>query len=152
MFRINRLTDYAVVVLAEMTRNPGVKTAPCIAGDTGVPLPTVAKLMKILAHASLVTSHRGAAGGYTLNRPASRITVADIIEAVEGPIAITTCVEETEGQCGIETLCPMHGHWSRINQAIRKSLEEITLTEIASVAVFNGLGSVPAWGEVSDPV
>ncbi|MBF0563527.1 MAG: SUF system Fe-S cluster assembly regulator [Alphaproteobacteria bacterium] len=136
MFRINRLTDYAVVVLGEMSRSPGVRTVPQIAGDTGVPLPTVAKLMKTLAHAGLVASHRGAGGGYTLSRPPVGITVADIIEAIEGPIAITTCVEETEGQCGIETLCPMHGHWSRINQAIRGSLERISLAEIATVTLF----------------
>ncbi|MEO5375089.1 MAG: SUF system Fe-S cluster assembly regulator [Alphaproteobacteria bacterium] len=138
MIRINRLTDYAVVVLAEMSRGARVRTVSGIAADTGVPVPTVAKLMKALAHGGLVESHRGAAGGYSLARAAEAITVADIIEAVEGPIAITACVEDGVDPCGIERLCPMHGHWSRINQAIRQSLEGISLTEIAAVPVFEG--------------
>ncbi|MBF0094199.1 MAG: SUF system Fe-S cluster assembly regulator [Alphaproteobacteria bacterium] len=136
MIRINRLTDYAVVVLAEMSRGSDVRTVSRISADTGVPLPTVAKLMKALAHGGLVVSHRGAAGGYSLNRNAAAISVADIIEAVEGPIAITACVDDADDQCGIEQLCPMHGHWSRINQAIRRSLDGISLAEIAAMPVF----------------
>lgn len=137
MIRINRLTDYAVVILAEMSRGGKVLTVARIAADTGVPVPTVAKLMKALAHGGLVASHRGAAGGYSLARDAEEISVAAIIEAVEGPIAITTCVDDSEDHCGIERLCPMHGHWSRINHAIRQSLEGISLLEIAEVPAFD---------------
>lgn len=144
MIRINRLTDYAVVVLVEMSRGTDVRTSAQIAGDTGVPLPTVAKLMKLLAHGGLVSSHRGAAGGYSLRRAATAITVADIIEAVEGPIAITTCVVEGDEQCGIERLCPMHGHWSRINQAIRASLNNISLADMAAAPEFPALFAEPA--------
>ena len=94
MFKLNRLTDYAVVVMSQMAHQPGrVWTAPQIAQDTGVPLPTVAKLLNSLAHGDLITSHRGAAGGYSLHRQADAITVADIIQAMEGPIALTACVE-----------------------------------------------------------
>ena len=139
MIRINRLTDYAVVVLADMSRGEAVRTATQIASDTGVPLPTVSKLMKALTHGGLVASHRGATGGYSLTRMAAAISVADIIEAVEGPIAITACVDDGDDQCGIEQLCPMHGHWSRINRAIRSSLEGISLAEIAAFPTYEPL-------------
>ena len=92
MFRLNRLTDYAVVVMTQMTHRPEeVHTAPQIANDTGIPLPTVAKLLNALARESLVVSHRGAAGGYTLGRSAEEISVAEIIQVLEGPIALTAC-------------------------------------------------------------
>lgn len=132
MIRINRLTDYAFIVLAEMLRAQSLRTVSQIATDTRVPVPTVAKLLKVLVHGGLVTSHRGAAGGYSLRRPATEITVADIIEAVEGPIAITTCVEDGDDLCGIEPLCPMHDYWSRLNRAIRRALQEISLADIAT--------------------
>jgi len=137
MIRINRLTDYAVIVLAEMSRAESLRTVPQLAAETGLPVPTVAKLLKILAHGRLVTSHRGTMGGYSLSRPADAISVVEIIEAVEGPIAITTCVEDTDGCCGIESLCSLHGHWTRINQAIRRALTEISLTELARLPVFD---------------
>ena len=94
MFRLNRLTDYAVVVMAQMAqRREEMRTAPQISQDTGVPLPTVAKLLNALARENLVASQRGAAGGYTLSRRAEEITVAEIIQALEGPIALTACVD-----------------------------------------------------------
>lgn len=132
MIRVTRLTDYAVLVLAEMIRAKGPHTVPHIATSTGLPLPTVAKLLKLLARNGLVTSYRGAAGGYTLQHPAPTITVADVIEAVEGPIAITACMEDSDDFCRIESLCPMQGHWGHINRAIRRALQEITLTDIAT--------------------
>ena len=137
MIRINRLTDYAVIVLAEMLRAESLRTVPQLAANTSLPAPTVAKLLKVLAHGRLVTSSRGATGGYSLGRPADAISVADIIEAVEGPIAITMCVEDNDGCCGIEGLCSLHGHWTRINQAIRRALTEISLTELARLPAFD---------------
>jgi FeS assembly SUF system regulator len=98
MFRLNRLTDYAVVVMAQMAqRRDQVRTAPRIAEETGVPLPTVAKILNALTRDTLVVSQRGAAGGYTLSRPAEQITVAEIIQALEGPIALTACVDGARG-------------------------------------------------------
>ena len=132
MIRVTRLTDYAVLVLAEMLRSKGPHTVSHIATSTGVPLPTVAKLLKLLTRNGIVTSYRGATGGYSLQHPATTLTVADVIEAVEGPIAITACMEESNEFCRIESLCPMQGHWDRINRAIRCILKEITLTEIAT--------------------
>lgn len=132
MFKLNRLTDYAVVVLCQMTRNPEeLRTAPQIAQDTAVPLPTVAKLLNALAHADLITSQRGATGGYTLNWPASEITVAAIIQALEGPIALTACVDGAEGSCDVALLCPMRGNWNQVNKAIHSALSQVTLADMA---------------------
>ncbi len=133
MFRLNRLTDYAVVVMTRMTDRPDdVHTAPQIATDTGIPLPTVAKLLNALARESLVLSHRGAAGGYTLGRPAEEVSVAEIIQAMEGPIALTACVEGSGHHCEVECLCPMRGNWDQVNQAIHDALSAVTLADMAT--------------------
>ena len=93
MLRLSKLTDYAVVVLVRLSRETGVQTSPGIAVGTGIPEPTVAKVLKTLAAGGLVASQRGARGGYRLLRPLSAIPVADVIAAVDGPIALTACVE-----------------------------------------------------------
>ncbi len=144
MFRLNRLTDYGVVVLTQMSRNPNaLRTAPQISQETGVPLPTVSKLLSALAHGRLIESHRGAAGGYTLNRPAEDITVAEIIQALEGPIALTACVEGSEDDCDVAALCPMRGNWDRVNKAIHGALSEVTLADMAASFLSFGLASEP---------
>jgi len=131
MFRLNRLTDYGVVVMSQMAhRGKAVSTATQIAETTGVPLPTVAKLLNALARAELVTSHRGAAGGYRLSRAAEEVTVAEIIQALEGPIALTACVEGSENHCDVASLCPMCGNWEQVNRAIRQALGEVTLADM----------------------
>ena len=131
MFKLNRLTDYAVVVMSQMSCNPKeLWTAPKIAQDTGVPLPTVAKLLNALAHGELISSHRGAAGGYTLNRKAEDISVAEIIQALEGPIALTACVDGATGGCDVESLCPMRGNWDKVNKAIQGALSRVSLTDM----------------------
>ncbi len=144
MFRLNRLTDYGVVVLSRMSRNPNdLRTAPQISQETGVPLPTVAKLLNALAHEHLIESHRGATGGYTLKRPAAEISVAEIIQALEGPIALTACVEGSEDDCGVAALCPMRGNWDRVNKAIYGALSEVTLADMAAGFWSFGLPSEP---------
>ncbi len=144
MFRLNRLTDYGVVVLTQMSRNPNdLRTAPQISQETGVPLPTVAKLLSALAHGRLIDSHRGAAGGYTLNRPAEEISVAEIIQALEGPIALTACVEGSEDDCDVAALCPRRGNWDRVNRAIHGALSEVTLADMAASFFSFGLPSDP---------
>ena len=131
MFRLNRLTDYAVVVMTQMAqRDKAVSTAPQIAQDTGVPLPTVSKLLNALAHSDLITSHRGATGGYSLSRAPEAVTVAEIIEALEGPIALTACVDGSDAQCDVASLCPMCGNWEQVNRAIRKALEGVSLADM----------------------
>jgi FeS assembly SUF system regulator len=133
MIRLNKLTDYAVVVLVQMASDDRrMMTAPRIAEGTGVPLPTVAKLLKILARDGLVRSQRGAGGGYVLGRRAADITVADIVSSVEGPIALTACVDGAEGGCEVELMCPMRGNWDRVNGAIRNALSEVSLADMAA--------------------
>lgn len=150
MFRLNRLTDYAVVVMSQMTHKPReVHTAPRISHDTGIPLPTVSKLLNALAREALVVSHRGAAGGYSLGRPATEITVAQIIQALEGPIALTACVEGSGNHCEVECLCPMRGNWDRVNQAIHDALNQVTLSEMAASwqAMFGPAETAPETGK-----
>jgi len=132
MFRLNRLTDYAVVVMAQMAQGgEEMRTAPQISQDTGVPQPTVAKLLSALARDALVSSHRGATGGFTLSRPANKITVAEIIQALEGPIALTACVDGSGGHCEVETFCPMRGNWDKVNKAIHGALSQVTLADMS---------------------
>ena len=131
MFRLNRLTDYAVVLMSQMAERGGeVRQAPRIAEETGVPLPTVAKILNALNKADLVTSHRGAAGGYTLSRAAEDISVSQIIQALEGPIALTACVDSAPESCESEHFCPMRGHWEKVNRAIQDALEGVSLAEM----------------------
>ncbi len=132
MFRLNRLTDYAVVVMAQMSHSDArTNSAAYLADSTGIPLPTVAKIMNALARSDLVVSHRGAGGGYSLARPAQAITVADIIQAIEGPISIAACVEGSVEHCESERLCPMRGNWERVNGAIRGALQSVSLSEMS---------------------
>lgn len=150
MFRINKLTDYAVALLVDMARSNRVRSTAGIAADTGVPLPTVAKVMKVLAAQGLVVSTRGAGGGYGLGRPATDITVADMIVAIEGPIALTSCVDEADDEsCGIETLCPMHGHWARVNAAVRAALSGVTLADMALESSPSYIAAFPIAAAVS---
>jgi FeS assembly SUF system regulator len=137
MFKVNKMTDYATVVLIAIARSDEVQSTQRLASQTGIPLPTVAKIMKSLGRAGLVVSHRGATGGYVLLRPAAKISVADVIQAVEGPIALTACADTSDEQCNIQTLCPVQGKWNRVNTAVRSALEEVTLADmVAEVAAF----------------
>jgi len=138
MFRLNRLTDYAVVVMTQMAHDQqDVRTAPQIAQLIGIPLPTVAKLLSALARGGLVVSHRGAAGGYTLSRSPEEIPVAAIIQALEGPIALTACVQGSDEHCEVASLCPMQGNWNKVNLAIRTALEQVTLADMAPTFDFD---------------
>jgi FeS assembly SUF system regulator len=130
MFRLNRLTDYAVVVMSQMALRGETRSAQQISEDTGVPLPTVAKLLNLLGRAKLVASQRGAAGGYTLCAEPEEISVAQIIQALEGPIALTACVEGATDTCDSESFCPMRGNWNKVNGAIREALTSVTLADM----------------------
>jgi FeS assembly SUF system regulator len=135
MFRLNRLTDYGVVVLTQIyLSNHGLASAQQIARRTGVPVPTVAKVLNILTREGLVESHRGASGGYALSRPASEIAVSDIIQALEGPIALTACVDSSDSQCDVAGICPMRGGWDKVNRAIQGALESVSLAEMMGSA------------------
>lgn len=132
MVRLSKLSDYAVVVLMQLaTTRPGaVQTAPGIARITGVAEPTVAKVLKQLAQAGLVSSTRGARGGYALSRPLARVSIADVITAVEGPLAIAACVDGATHVCDVECSCQVRGMWDMVNDAIREALTAITLADM----------------------
>jgi len=144
VFKVNKLTDYATVVLVDMAVTGTVRPTHAISDNTGIPLPTVAKLMKNLVRAGLVKSHRGVNGGYSLNQAADTVTVADVIEAIEGPIAITACVETSDEHCSYETLCPVQGKWNRVNRAVTDALRDVTLSEmVADVKNFGQIERFP---------
>ncbi|MGQ0428822.1 MAG: SUF system Fe-S cluster assembly regulator [Gammaproteobacteria bacterium] len=128
MLRISRLTDYATVILASLGGG-GLASAADIALRTRVGLPTVSKLLKQLQHAGLVRSVRGAHGGYQLARPTAEINAADIIDAVEGPVALTECASGA-GNCGIEATCLVGHGWQRVSLAIRSALTDVKLDEL----------------------
>ena len=133
MLRISKLTDYATVVLAALAEQPDqVRTAAALAERTRIAAPTVSKLLKQLHKAGLLTSTRGLHGGYQLARPAAKITVAAILDALEGPIALTDCAGG-HGQCGIEHSCRVAPVWQRLNAAIRRALSDVTLAELAGL-------------------
>jgi FeS assembly SUF system regulator len=144
---MTKQADYAIVLLTRMATDPESQfNASEIADQTGLPQPIVGKILKLLARRGLLLSHRGAKGGYRLAHTAVEITVAQIIEAVEGPIAITECVDETPGECSQEPVCPVRSNWQQINFAVRNALEQITLQEmtrsVAPTLVTLGSGSV----------
>lgn len=134
MLRLSKLTDYAVVVLVRLSGGDEVQTSPGIAASTGIPEPTVAKVLKALAGGELVSSQRGARGGYRLARPLDGIRVSDVIAAVDGPIALTACVEGSTSECESQTRCPMRGRWDPVNDAIRRALSGITLADMRDAA------------------
>ena len=130
MLRLSKLTDYAVVVLVRLETSDGVTTSPCLAQETGIPEPTVAKVLKALAVAELVVSQRGARGGYRLARSLEEIPVARVIAAIDGPISLTACVDGAVGGCEAQGLCPVKGRWDPVNDAIRTALTRITLADM----------------------
>ena len=135
--RLSSLTDYAVVLLSAAARHCGGAArmnATLLAEETGVPLPTAQKLVSRLSAAGLIESTRGTGGGFRLSRPPSAITLADIVEAVEGPIAMTACVDASDHDCSIEGNCRVKPHWNAVNQAVRGALAGVTLAQLAAQA------------------
>ena len=134
MLRMSKLTDYGTVVLACLARgDQPLHSAAQVAVETHLAQPTVSKLLKALTRAGLVHSERGALGGYALARSAEQISAADIIDALEGPVAITAC-SATEGQCDLEPVCQVGSAWQRINVSIRAALGEVTLNDLRTPA------------------
>lgn len=131
MVRISRLTDYGIVLLSHMAAQPAqALSAAELAEALHLPLPTVSKLLGVLSRAGLLESQRGAKGGYVLATAPDDISIVTIVEALEGPVALTLCSGDAAGDCEYEGVCPLPGHWRRINGAIRSALEEISLAEI----------------------
>lgn len=134
MLRISKLTDYAFIVLGHMARGrAGVYAAAELAEGTSVALPTVSKVLKALTRAGVVRSLRGVRGGYALNRPAHETSVAAVIDALEGPIAITECTA-ADHRCNQSDACQTRGNWDLINRAIRSALESVSLADLVRPA------------------
>jgi FeS assembly SUF system regulator len=131
MIRITKQTDYGIVLLTHLAVTPERQlNAPELAGETRLPLPMVSKILKLLVREGVLVSHRGVKGGYGLARLPEEISMAEVISALEGPIAITECIDENSG-CTHEPFCGVRGRWHRINTALREALEGITLAEMA---------------------
>lgn len=133
MLRMSRLTDYGTVVLAHLAGNHSkYLSAAEVAKASGIALPTVSKLLKTLTNAKIVSSTRGAHGGYRLDRQAEQISVAEVIGALEGPVSITEC-SAIDRHCEYASKCTVGGGWQRINLAIRGALEDISLADLQRV-------------------
>jgi FeS assembly SUF system regulator len=131
VIRLTNLADYAVVVMAAAAREPDMKfSAARVAELTGIPAPTVAKLMGTLARGGLLSASRGVAGGFMLARAPDAISVAEIVEAVDGPIALTSCAGTDVHDCAMEGHCAIRGHWPPINRAVRGALAAVTLAQL----------------------
>lgn len=128
--RLSNLADYAIVAMCAAARHcgGGRTSAGELAAETGLPAPTVQKLVSRLTAAGLLRSVRGAGGGLQLARPAAAITLADIVEAVEGPIALAACID---GDCAVDHDCRVRPHWPAVNAALRGALAAIPLTQLA---------------------
>ena len=132
--KLTHLADYAVVLMTAAARRPAGErlSASALSEETGVPLPTAQKLMGQLAGAALLDSHRGAGGGFSLARSASAISLADIVEAVEGPIAMTMCSGSDEAsECALDAHCRVKPHMGIVSNAVRGALGAVSLTELA---------------------
>ena len=130
MLRLSKLTDYATVILSFMARdNSHVHAAMEIATATGIALPTVSKILKLLVNAKVLSSTRGAKGGYALARTPEEISIAAVISALEGPIALTECSISQQG-CVQAAGCEIRGNWNLINQTIHNALESVTLADM----------------------
>lgn len=131
MLRIAKLTDYATVLMVRLAREPAhCFSASQLADELGLPQPTVAKLLKRLLHARLLASVRGAGGGYSLAHAPHAISVADVVNAIEGPVALTECALG-RGKCSLEQDCATRANWQLISRAVRVALEAVTLADMA---------------------
>lgn len=134
--RLSSMADYAVVTMAAAARHCGHArvSAGQLAEETGLPVPTVQKLVSRLTSAGLLRSSRGVGGGLKLGRPAAAISLADIVEAVEGPIALTACVDAGKHDCGLEGSCSVQPHWALVNATMRGALAGVALTQLSGTS------------------
>ena len=132
--RLSNLADYAILIMAAAAKHcGGARTsASALAEETGLPVPTAQKIISKLSAAGLLRSTRGAGGGLQLARPAAAISMADIVEAIEGPIALVSCIDT--GDCAVEHECSVKPHWPVVNAAVRRALADVSLARIAGAA------------------
>lgn len=152
MVRMSKLTDYAIVLLTLLASEESAAphNAREVAARACLPFPVVSKILKALARAGLLVSHRGAKGGYALARPAEKISVAEAIRAMEGPIALTECAAGP-GQCQQESTCGIRSPWQQVNELIREHLEHVPLTQLMPAAIggAQGPGNAAGWARGS---
>ena len=135
MFKLNRMTDYAIVVLGVLAHRQGEILATAqLAELTGLNQPTVAKVAKTLVAADLLDTQRGVHGGYRLARQAAMISLVQIVEAMEGPIAVNDCVEGAQDPCMVSNCCFMSRNWNRVNLAVRNALNDVSLEDLIDPA------------------
>ncbi len=143
MIKIGKLTDYAIAVMGQLVHEAadgpvdskaGVvsSSAHYLASRTGIPEPTIAKVLKMLAKGNLVASARGAAGGYRLAKAPGDISIGEIITVMDGPIAIVSCVDPDKEHCNMLETCPTKGNWGRVNDAIKSALDGVKLEDMLS--------------------
>lgn len=132
MVRLSKLTDYGLVLMSRLAQipSPSYRTARDLSLELQLPLPTVSKLLKELLQSGLLVSHRGIHGGYSLAREPREIGLAEIITALEGPIALTECSTDVTGLCQLETCCSIRKNQQIISQAVRGVLEKLTLSDL----------------------
>ena len=131
MLRISKMSDYAILMMVELARDREMLSAHALSERVGVEVPTASKVLKLLAGSGLLESFRGPSGGYRVMRSASDISVAEVIAAIEGPIAMTECSVE-EGLCNQEDSCELRGNWQRISLAVSEALQQVSLAEMAA--------------------
>ena len=133
MFKLNRMTDYAIVVLGVLAHRRGEILATAqLAELTGLNQPTVAKVAKTLVAADLLETQRGVHGGYRLARRAAMVSVVQIVEAMEGPITVNDCVEGAQDPCIVGNCCFMSHNWNRVNLAVRNALNDVSLEDLVN--------------------
>ncbi len=133
MLRLSNLADYAVVAMVRLAEDATRTSAARLAGETGIPAPTVAKLTVLLTRAGILESTRGAAGGVALASAPDQIRLSDIIEAVDGPIGLTQCLHEGAGDCAIHSTCSVKPHWQTINRTVRNALSDVRLSDLIEI-------------------
>ena len=131
--KINKLTDYSIVILANLVAKDenAMHTAKELSEFSGIPLPTVTRILKILSNKGILDSQRGAQGGYELTKNSADISVAEVIEAMEGPIALTECASDDCG-CALEPNCAVGKPWQKINKAVNDVLQNISLSDMSA--------------------
>jgi FeS assembly SUF system regulator len=144
MLRMSKLTDYGLVLLTHMAQEgtEPPRTAQGLAERSGVPTPTVSKILKELSKTGIVISQRGRHGGYTLARPADQISVAAVIEALEGPVALTEC-SGTEGGCSLEPTCVARARWGPISRAIHRTLQRLPVSALGPRPILGEARGAP---------
>jgi FeS assembly SUF system regulator len=139
MLKIGKMTDYAMLILCALAKEPEtLMSASMLAERLHLSVPTVSKILKILGDSSLVVSQRGAEGGYRLSRDAARVSVADVIEAMEGGLAVTECCESTE-LCSLGSMCAMKDNWVKINGVIKSLLSRLSILDMVGPVSLEGL-------------